>query len=41
MELSSVGDRVFAAERILKKRVRRVSLVPLPCHDIKASFNCF
>jgi len=24
MELSNVGDRVFAAERILKKRKRRV-----------------
>lgn len=26
MELSNVGDRVFAAERILKKRIRRASL---------------
>ena len=26
MELSNVGDRVFAAERILKKRTRRVNL---------------
>lgn len=26
MELSNVGDRVFAAERILKKRIRRVGV---------------
>lgn len=28
MELSAVGERVFAAEAILKRRVRKVSMPP-------------
>lgn len=34
MELSAVGDRVFAAEAILKRRVRKVSYSPA-CFDFK------
>jgi len=41
MELSNVGDRVFAAERILKKRTRRVRLRRLSKHKKKKSRHSF
>lgn len=44
MELSAVGDRVFAAEAILKRRVRKVSsraVVQLPRRDTEAPTDAF
>ena len=38
MELSAVGDRVFAAEAILKRRVRKVSYSSPACFDFPQMF---
>ena len=39
MELSAVGDRVFAAEAILKRRVRKVSYSRPACFDFPQMFG--
>lgn len=41
MELGVVGDRVYAAERIMKKRVRKVMDSILSKNTIKSVLGCF